>query len=480
MRHPRPGVAHKMNYQRNMSVLAQLDPQASAELVTRMADFSLLLDTSGRILEMSVNNEELDGALDKGWVGKLWLESVTADSRSRVEDLLSRVQDTPGSVASCDASHDLSDGSDLLVRYRAVARPKDGDILVLGQDMRAEANLRQQLMNAQQALEQDYWRLRQVETRYRRLFDMVSDAIIVVDGDSMRVIEANPRAAQLLAPDLDSIAGKPFPLGLDKTGQRTAKSLLEEARSAGKAVAQDVGANESEHRFDILASFLRQGNEARFLVRVADHGAAAGLPTAGDLLLGDSLQNSPDAILLTDEDGRILAANRTFLELAQVLSEDQVQGQLADRWLGRSGVDLSVLLTNLRKNNNVKLFSTTLQGEQGSVADVEISANSLSGPAGRCLAFFIRDVGRRVATEHPTAAKLPRSIEQITKRVGRVPLKDLVRESTDVIEALCIEAALELTHDNRASAAELLGLSRQSLYAKLRRYEIAGPGDDTE
>ena len=55
-----------------------------------------------------------------------------------------------------------------------------------------------------------------------------------------------------------------------------------------------------------------------------------------------------------------------------------------------------------------------------------------------------------------------------------------MRESTDVIEALCIEAALELTHDNRASAAELLGLSRQSLYAKLRRYGIGGVGDESE
>jgi DNA-binding NtrC family response regulator len=55
-----------------------------------------------------------------------------------------------------------------------------------------------------------------------------------------------------------------------------------------------------------------------------------------------------------------------------------------------------------------------------------------------------------------------------------VPLKDIVRETADVIERLCIEAALKLTGDNRASAAEMLGLSRQSLYVKLHRY---GMGD---
>ena len=50
-----------------------------------------------------------------------------------------------------------------------------------------------------------------------------------------------------------------------------------------------------------------------------------------------------------------------------------------------------------------------------------------------------------------------------------------MREATDVIERLCIEAALNLTGDNRASAAEMLGLSRQSLYVKLRRYGLGDP-----
>ncbi|MCX7328384.1 MAG: hypothetical protein NTW00_09740 [Hyphomicrobiales bacterium] len=67
---------------------------------------------------------------------------------------------------------------------------------------------------------------------------------------------------------------------------------------------------------------------------------------------------------------------------------------------------------------------------------------------------------------------LPRSAEEFKQLVGRVPLKELVRETSDIIEKLCIEAALELTGDNRASASEMLGLSRQGLYAKLHRFGI--------
>ena len=51
-------------------------------------------------------------------------------------------------------------------------------------------------------------------------------------------------------------------------------------------------------------------------------------------------------------------------------------------------------------------------------------------------------------------------------------MQEIVSETADLIEKLCIEAALRLTRDNRASAAEMLGLSRQSLYVKLRRYGI--------
>ena len=67
---------------------------------------------------------------------------------------------------------------------------------------------------------------------------------------------------------------------------------------------------------------------------------------------------------------------------------------------------------------------------------------------------------------------MPRSVDHLTNLVGRMPLKDIVRDSTTLIERLCVEAALKLTDDNRASAAEILGLSRQGLYSKLKRFGI--------
>ena len=93
-------------------------------------------------------------------------------------------------------------------------------------------------------------------------------------------------------------------------------------------------------------------------------------------------------------------------------------------------------------------------------------------PDGDRYGFTIRNVARRLRDAPAIERDMPRSVEQLTELVGRVSLKDIVRESTDLVERLCIEAAIAYTSDNRASAAEILGVSRQSLYSKLHRHGL--------
>jgi DNA-binding NtrC family response regulator len=89
----------------------------------------------------------------------------------------------------------------------------------------------------------------------------------------------------------------------------------------------------------------------------------------------------------------------------------------------------------------------------------------------------MRDVGRRVSTVPHGARDLTKAVEELTGLVGRVSLPTLVRDTTDLVERHFIEAALELTGDNRTTAAEVLGLSRQTLYVKLRRHGLSSQPD---
>jgi DNA-binding NtrC family response regulator len=113
-----------------------------------------------------------------------------------------------------------------------------------------------------------------------------------------------------------------------------------------------------------------------------------------------------------------------------------------------------------------------LRNRFGSEEEVEVSAVAASYREDVAYGFSVRNVARRLKATQRVREGLPSSPEQLTALVGRVPLRGIVRESIDLIEKLCIEAALEITDDNRASAAQMLGLSRQALYSKLRRFEL--------
>jgi hypothetical protein len=139
--------------------------------------------------------------------------------------------------------------------------------------------------------------------------------------------------------------------------------------------------------------------------------------------------------------------------------------------------DLLVMINSLAQGGAVRLFSTQLIGHAGLIVPVEISGVSVPSEDDPFLAFVVRDVGRRL-DGRPDASLRPRSGQDLTSLVGRMPLKEIVGETVDLIEKLCIEAALKITKNNRASAADMLGLSRQSLYVKLRRYGIEGPDPD--
>lgn len=450
-----------------------LDAATAARLVRHAADITLTIDDEGRVETIEIGTEDLAAARDAGWVGCPWADSLVEDSRPRLEELREAARRQPGNPQRRDLVHRLPDGSELPVQYTVLASAS-GEMTAIGRDLRPLQMLRQQLLNAQQALEADYWRLRQVETRYRLLFQMAGEAMLMVDEASGRILEANSLAAERLNPGGQGIVGKHFPLGFDAEGLEGAREALAETRAVGKGQAANLRSADGANRFALSAQLLRQDGESRILVRLGG-GNASG--SGESQRLSETLRRAPDAIAVTDEDGRILHLNRSFLDLAELVSEEQALGQPLDRWLGRSSVDLNVLMTSLRQRDLVRLFSTSLRSELGALSDVEVSACRFGGIESPAFAFFVRDIGRRVSAEHPMNARLPRSIEQLTQRVGRVPLKELVRESTDIIEALCIEAALDLTEDNRASAAELLGLSRQSLYAKLRRYRLGGLGE---
>jgi transcriptional regulator PpsR len=202
------------------------------------------------------------------------------------------------------------------------------------------------------------------------------------------------------------------------------------------------------------------------------------IPAASPLL--ELVDQMPDAFVVADSNLEIVTANAAFVELLQAASVDQLRGRHLSESIGRPGIDLDLIEGQIDQHGAARNVSTVLRvGHDVDGEPIELSAVRTSGEDAH-YAFVIRPIGRRLRDLPPGAQELPRSVEQLTELVGRMSLKDIVRESTDLIERLCIEAALSYTSDNRASAAEILGLSRQSLYSKLHRYGLGNLAGDND
>lgn len=452
--------------------LGDLDADAAAKIISAASDVAVVIDAKGIVRDVAFGNEELAREGYQQWVGQRFVDTVTVESKSKIDELLKDASaGTP--MRWRQVNHPSSNGgADVPIRYSAMGLGSSGRVVAVGRDLRSMVALQQRLVDSQQSMEREYARLRNAETRYRLLFQIAAEAVLVVDATSGRIVDVNPAASELIGRPVKQLSGRQFSDLFTTLGQRSILAHLSAVKAAGRGDSVRARLDGAKNDLVVTASLFRQEAGAQLLIRLhtTNDGANAWLKSRSSLF--DVVQKLPDGFLVADLNRNVLAANLAFLDLAQVATEEQVKGQPLDRWLGRHSVDVDVLTKNLIDRSEIRNFATVVRGELGTTEEVEVSGVAVTGGEQPCMGFAIRSIGRRPETVVNGKRALTRSVDQLTELVGRVSLKDLVRESTDLIEKLCIEAALELTHDNRASAAEMLGLSRQGLYSKLRRHGL--------
>jgi transcriptional regulator PpsR len=455
--------------------IGSLTTDMAASLLAESNDICLVIDRDNVIRDVAIGTDEPTLKVSLDWIGEPLPDTVTIETRPKIK-LLKDDLKNPDKARWRQLNHSIEGQPDLPVLYKALRGSDSDHIVLIGRDLRPMAQLQQKLLDVQHSLERDYTRLHQAETRYRMLFSMANEAILIVDAESRRIVEANPAAGKMLDRPAGKLVNRTFPRGFSDNSVDSINDLLVRVRAAGRAESIIVRSANDQRTFQLTATLVRREDGHFFLIRIQAPGDSSADST--NLKVLEVVDRSPDAFVVTDPDGRVLAANRAFLDLTQVAAELQVKNQNLDQWLGRPGVDLNLLLRNLRERLEVRQFTTTLRPEYGDPVDVELSAVSALDSDEPCFGFIIRRQFRAAPQGAAGTGALPRTIEEMTNLVGQVPLKDLVRETTDIIERMCIEAALKMTDDSRASAAEILGLSRQSLYVKLRRYGLGDLGGD--
>jgi transcriptional regulator PpsR len=455
----------------NGGKLPLIAPDLLSEIIATAADIALLVSPSRRIISVLVNPHHRSFGQLTDWEGAHLKDVLAAESLRKIEARIEGMHGARHGDVAVEVNHADQSNWEFPVRYSLHRIGSDDSILMLGRDLRPIAEVQQQLVQAQLALERDYETQREMDTRYRVLMEVMRDPVFLVSMSSGRITDINPAAALLMGGQRADLIGTAVAQEFDGRKRGEFLDSLANLAAAESSAPLELVARRSQKRLHVTPTVFRAAGERVLLCQLDQTG---GVVAGGDEL-GEGLSRlyheGVDGIVFTDGEGTIRAANEAFLNLTDTANIAAVRGRSLGEFLARGAVDMRVLLDNVKRTGQLRLYATRLTTDfMGQIA-VEISATWLNDRPNPVVALVIRDASRAETLRRPVG-QADDGVRNVMELVGSSTLKDIVAETTDVIEKMCIETALELTRNNRVAAAEMLSLSRQSLYVKLRKYGL--------
>jgi transcriptional regulator PpsR len=458
-----------------LNVLAGLAPELASAFVALSSDIALLIDVDGSVRQVLQGRAPLTPSAGE-WVGRPWADTVTRETRAKIEQLLRDVS-KGGTVRQREVNLPGLQGVDIPVAYTAIRLGLQGPVLAVGRDLRAIAAIQQRFTESQQEMERDYWKRRHAESRYRMLFQVATDAVLVVDGLTLGIVEANRSAGQLFAMDHDQLVGKPANVGIDRRSWPAVEELLTVARATGRPAEIRVRLAEGGAVIDIAATPFRSDRDLLLLVRARTVSQRVATSEAAPQW-ADLVQRLPDAVVITDSSGRVLMANPAFVELCQLTTESQAEHRELAQWIADPR-SLHSVLDQARRHGMAAQVAATLRGEGGRSLTVGVSAVLLDEGDRECLGFTIRRletstvIAPSSGTDDTAAA-----LDALAELLGRKPLPELMRAATALAERHLIISALRRVGGDRDAAASLLGVGVAALERRIGEHGLAPDGSD--
>lgn len=471
----------------DLGALAGLAPELANTFATIASDIALVIDAAGFIRNVAVGDAAIGRGADQ-WLGCHFADTVTQDTRAKIELLLQEVRHS-GVSRRREVSVPGTEGTSIPVAFAAIRLGADGPVLAVGRDLRAIAAIQQRFLDAQQELERDYWRQRQTEARYRLLFQVATDAVLVVDAATLSIIEANRAAAELFGRAPAQMAGQHAAAGIDAASRPAVEELLCAARASGKPaeIRARLGAPAGQPAValvDVSATPFRATSDGAsqllLLVRVRSTERRG---TDATRRLAEFVEHTPDAVVITDSQGRLQVANPAFLAMCPAgASDGHVKGRTLAELLGDPGHRLAALVADVRRHGIAAQVRVPIGARQGawiadSADEVEVSAALLAEGDQECIGFTLRRHAAPAGRSLQPVDGLAAAIETLATQLGRVSLPELMQEATHLAERYLIRHALERSRGHAPTAADWLGITPESLALRLVRHGLVADGD---
>ena len=454
-------------------LIPNLDQAATADLISRLCDFAIVISRDGEIIQ-TMTSPFLVPRLDmSSWKGRRFTDTLTKESVPKFETRLAEFKAGQKDIRPVELNHRATDQqAELPVRYTYHSAASDGSTLLLGSDLRPVAEMQQQLVEAQIALESDYDARREHEIRLRVLMDSSDVATVFISLDTGAISSCNSAAEVLLGRSRNELIDTYFAMEFAEEGQTGLIDRMVTAASDASMGAILAKSAQGGRSYRIDATLFRGTSSQMLLCKIEPEESTQEPVDQLATHLVSFFHKGVDPIVFVNMSGQILSANEAFVSLANVTHAQTLSGRSMSEFFSRGSVDLNVILESARRNGKMRLYSTKILNEHGDERPVEISTTQIRTEREPICVLLLRNARRVETISTPTSQMSEAEINSVVELIGSQSLKDIVARSTDVVEKMCIETAIGMTSNNRVAAAEMLGLSRQSLYVELRKYDL--------
>lgn len=119
-------LAAAVPFRDGAALLRGVDADLAARVIAASGDVALLIDGAGIVRDVALGSGELAGDGFETWIGRPWVDTVTSESRGKIEEML---RDAPGRGPTRwrQVNHQLSAG-EVPIRYLAIDAAQDGRV----------------------------------------------------------------------------------------------------------------------------------------------------------------------------------------------------------------------------------------------------------------------------------------------------------------------------------------------------------------
>ena len=445
----------------DLTACAPLAPELAEICAAIASDIGMVVNSSGVIQAVSTNGTMTE--LASNWQGQSWADTVTAETRPKIEQLLSEAA-AHGHSRRREVNLRRANGGDLAVKYSAIRLGASDTFLVAGNDLSQASAIQQKFIERQRAFERDYWQQRKLEARYRLLFQTATDAVMVVDASNFVILEANQASSELFDIELDLLIGQDVADGVMKLYRPAVHELLVTARASGQPAEIRVPLARNVDSIELSATPLRGPEGMQLLLRARACSNDERLNDPHRHLI-DYLEKSPDAVVITDSIGRVILGNPAFHGLVGVEHSAPVSQQPLFELLGCQADQLAAIIADVRSHGLVTQQSVVAQCDGGPERVFRCTVTLLDEDDQATLGFSIRADSAHASQSPARVQDLADQLTLLGTEIGMQRLPTLIDEATKLVEDFLVAQALEQSDGDLPTAAGLLKISTNDLTA---------------